>query len=627
MILHRETVLLTEVNDTTTTPWKRRYYEQLERFEHEEERWRHSEEVLRRTLLRLSLAADGLDAELDKQLQALRSHIRRGIDSHGLENLLENMSESLVRLDHRRQDHSHLTPPRLLLRLLDELALPKAAQKQFKPLRKTLRILPDQFVPPAVLQAVIEQLNTLLTPAGGQSPTGPLWQRLFGRPTPPAPPADDALDTARQVLDDIVAVLQEQVAWHEAISSEWQERVARTRHAQSLRQLAIELGETLNRCMRQHNSDEQIATPLPASPAGRDSEPPEQTDHAVALVLAQLVDRLDLPEQFTSRISALRDQLTNHWHELSWPAVLGDIADLVAAMRRQLQQEKVEVENFLSQLTSNLQEIDDNIRNSENLHHAAEASSSRLTDALDNQICGLETSVSEATDVDALKQHIQERLDRIRTHLARHKAEEELRNEQFHEYITTLTRRLETLEQEAEELRKRVNEQKNRALRDALTGIPNRLAYDERIDLEIARWKRFNKPLSLLVWDIDHFKNINDRYGHKAGDNLLKTIAQLIASNIRQTDFVARYGGEEFVVIMPGASAREALGAANKLRERIAGHQFQYRGEPVAVTASCGISEFTANSSAAKLFDQADRALYHAKQRGRNRCETAVSSG
>ena len=92
-----------------------------------------------------------------------------------------------------------------------------------------------------------------------------------------------------------------------------------------------------------------------------------------------------------------------------------------------------------------------------------------------------------------------------------------------------MSARLNEMEGEAEALRSRVNEERNQAMTDALTGIPNRLAYEQRLEQEVARWKRFGTPLVLVVWDIDHFKRVNDRFGHKAGDKVLRTIARVLA--------------------------------------------------------------------------------------------------
>ncbi|MDH5484946.1 MAG: GGDEF domain-containing protein, partial [Gammaproteobacteria bacterium] len=134
------------------------------------------------------------------------------------------------------------------------------------------------------------------------------------------------------------------------------------------------------------------------------------------------------------------------------------------------------------------------------------------------------------------------------------------------------------------------------------------------------RWKRFGEPLSVAVWDVDYFKKVNDVYGHKAGDKVLKTIAQLLNDRIRTTDFFARYGGEEFVMLLVGTREEETLRVINELREKIASCGFHFHGKSVPITISCGVSCFREGDSLQQVFERADKALYKAKKNGRNQC-------
>lgn|GEM_PF-4751502 len=156
--------------------------------------------------------------------------------------------------------------------------------------------------------------------------------------------------------------------------------------------------------------------------------------------------------------------------------------------------------------------------------------------------------------------------------------------------------------------------------KDPLTGIFNRLAYEEQFQSEFQRWKRFGHPLTCLVWDIDHFKKINGQYGHPVGDEVLRGVAQQLSSCIRSTDFVARFGGEVFVMLLPGTDTRAALKVADKLRLNIAESKFANNGRGIAVTISCGLSGFEPGDSPESVFNRADHALYRAKQAGRNCC-------
>jgi diguanylate cyclase len=136
---------------------------------------------------------------------------------------------------------------------------------------------------------------------------------------------------------------------------------------------------------------------------------------------------------------------------------------------------------------------------------------------------------------------------------------------------------------------------------------------------ELGRWQRFHQPTCVLAWDIDGFKAINDKYGHRAGDKVLVVVAESLATGIRGTDFVARYGGEEFVMLLPGTSVANGILIADQMREVIGQTGFHFRGIPVSVTISCGITELREGDKPEDAFDRADRAMYQAKNSGRNR--------
>ncbi|MGB3309098.1 MAG: GGDEF domain-containing protein [Nodosilinea sp.] len=169
------------------------------------------------------------------------------------------------------------------------------------------------------------------------------------------------------------------------------------------------------------------------------------------------------------------------------------------------------------------------------------------------------------------------------------------------------------------------------ATRDSLTQIYNRRHFIELANQELARSVRFNRPVTLLIIDIDHFKTINDTYGHLAGDTLLCDIALRIQANLRQSDILARYGGESFIFIMPETDQTQAWSGAERLRQVIAANPFDSGGStPRSVTASVGLSCWPANSDANAitspphindLIRKANLALYRAKHSGRNQTQ------
>ena len=183
-----------------------------------------------------------------------------------------------------------------------------------------------------------------------------------------------------------------------------------------------------------------------------------------------------------------------------------------------------------------------------------------------------------------------------------------------HDEIGIITRAFNELLGIAEQLLK---DKDHQAGTDHLTGIMNRRRFTESLDREMARRQRHAEPLSLIMFDIDHFKRVNDVYGHEIGDLVLREMAQLVSGVVRRTDILARWGGEEFVILLPGTTGEAATGFAEKLRAGIESHDFPQVGR---ATASFGVASLEEKETdGTTLIKHADQAMYTAKQDGRNR--------
>ncbi|MDB4938674.1 MAG: diguanylate cyclase [Labilithrix sp.] len=165
------------------------------------------------------------------------------------------------------------------------------------------------------------------------------------------------------------------------------------------------------------------------------------------------------------------------------------------------------------------------------------------------------------------------------------------------------------------------------AIRDELTGLYNRRELSRRLEMETSRALRTLRPFSFLLLDVDHFKSVNDRYGHSAGDEVLRRVSLLIEGELRITDTAARYGGEEIAVILPDTSAEHATAVAQRLRERLEAEPIAIgSGAPITVTASFGVATLACDAASPQaVFAAADEALYEAKATGRNRVVTRVA--
>ncbi|GAT70132.1 signaling protein [Planomonospora sphaerica] len=199
--------------------------------------------------------------------------------------------------------------------------------------------------------------------------------------------------------------------------------------------------------------------------------------------------------------------------------------------------------------------------------------------------------------------------------------------------VTELNRRRREAEESAARLREqlRVNEAlradlAEQAVRDALTGLHNRRHLVDTLEREARRAAGEGAPLSLAIIDVDHFKRINDTYGHGGGDAVLVRLAGLLADSVRQGDVVARYGGEEFVLLLPGVTEESAWRLVERLRERTGRTAIEVEGRALTVTFSAGVAGLAAGGSTEDLLRAADAALYEAKRRGRDRVERAGSA-
>jgi diguanylate cyclase len=255
---------------------------------------------------------------------------------------------------------------------------------------------------------------------------------------------------------------------------------------------------------------------------------------------------------------------------------------------------------------------------------ASSASGRKLNAAVKGEVGEIQRSISIASDLSTLKQNIDKRLDTIQGHVSQHLAEEMARRENAMAKEELLQKRLHKLEHETTSLHTKMVKAKSKALEDPVTGLPNRMAYEERLAAEVARWKRTKTPLALLVWDIDDFKRINDRFGHQAGDKALNVIGRILSSRPREMDFVGRYGGEEFVMLLVDSEAGNTRRIADEIRESVSKSGFHSSGQAeIAITISCGISEFREGDTPEMVFERADEAMYTAKREGKNRVVVA----
>lgn len=369
---------------------------------------------------------------------------------------------------------------------------------------------------------------------------------------------------------------------------------------------------------------EALVAPLSQAVAVLDkgSQTPERAPDPDTATLP-LLDRLALLPELQDTVTELRSRREDSLSTKDMVDLLHRVARLASEQRTQVQRERLELEDLVQQTTSRLDEIETHLAHELADRDTSQNDTTQLNLLVTDEVEQIRLGADRTNDIGELRRDLSSRLDTIASHVREFHVREENRASTYKERTQRMRSRISALERESRSLQQNLKQEQRQAMIDALTGIPNRAAYDDRGAQELKRWKRFSRPVSLLTWDIDGFKNINDAFGHKAGDKVLRIVGQQLVRHVRDTDFVARYGGDEFTMLLVGSNSQVAHDVAEKIRTEIEALGFHFHDRPVKVTMSCGITSFTGDDNLETAFERADRALYQAKKAGKNRCAIA----
>jgi diguanylate cyclase len=337
------------------------------------------------------------------------------------------------------------------------------------------------------------------------------------------------------------------------------------------------------------------------------------------ILLRALVDRLAEIPPLAATAATLSRRLDIGVPDGGWDPFLRSVADAVGEAVG-VRESQRELDGFLEHLTLQLEDIEHWTRWQAGAAQCRRADAAGLELTVQAETARLRREVVTSPDLEHLKTKMQSRLDNITRELFEFRHNEVRRQDAHERRAGELSKEIAQLKSRTDELIKLCAEQEARLMIDALTGCHSRYAYERRLEEEFQRWQRHSQPLTFSLWDIDLFKRVNDSYGHDAGDRLLRAVAELFAQNKRAEDFLARIGGEEFALLLPMTTLDAAASVAEKLRCVVEAAAFRHHGEPVRVTMSAGLTDFRAGDTPTTVYERADRALYRAKQRGRNHC-------
>ncbi|MDY7562476.1 diguanylate cyclase [Pseudomonas sp. 10B1] len=663
--------------------WKEKYLKNIEQQDKLQIRWNARLDLLRRGLVRSSLAAEGTDRAVDQCMKEMREIVRRDDMDAGLAALIPRLEKAVLDSEQRRETRVGQmgTALNALVSQLQRLPLPREVSR---PLKAFAKQLDDRVSQARELPLLLDELSglqgkalTVLEHADADESTRPgLLQRLFGgreaantgaevmsdafveaASTPvlesgvveapqsirtpvepkivvallptPAPAPDLILTAAHSAavedplvftetpasvdiqVTEVSSTVSEPIKPLAVLSEARSEKAAPSPPSEEqLREVTLETSSDLD-----HTVIEPDTTyDLPSSPE------PSYSSVAIHIeeTLLGLLDELTLPEHHRPQAIAMRARLEKglNWYELL--PILDDLAVLMLAINDSGQRD---FEVYLKQLNERLESFQNNLQAVSDNHADGRCAARGMQSELREQVDGLQSSLQEATDLTSLKQVLETRLEGLLGTMDQHQRHHDEREQEVALRLQGLATRVATMEQEAQGFRVHLEEQRQKALVDPLTTLPNRAAWSERLEHEVDLWQKNGNNLLLSMLDLDHFKRINDNYGHLAGDKVLKIIGTELRKRLRPGDFIARFGGEEFVLLIPETSMIEGMALLNKLRMAVEACPFHFKGEPVTITLSMGITAFRVGERSESVIHRADQALYRAKNEGRNRIE------
>lgn len=674
--------------------WKEKYLKGIEQQDRLAERWNARLDLLRRGLVRSSLAAEGTDRSVDECMKEMREIVRKDDMDAGLAALIPRLEKAVLDSEQRREVRVGQISSALnaLVTQLQSLPLPREVRK---PLKRFAKDLEDRASQARELPLLLSELSGLqgkaltLLEKHEEGPRPGLLQRLFGsreepgeaahapesaQPAPPPAPAsaehehesDDEAPELPSAPVPAPAPAQSAPAPRVEVEAPKAEPTIEAPAPTPVVEPVAEAPKPVEVLAAAPAPVEKVAalpvqappqdllTPTPSvpyehlpvvqAPVESDSEEdetstdeqevdegdpnyslphsPEPSYSSVAAhieeTLLGLLKDLTLSEHHRPQVEDMQLRLKHglNWYELL--PILDDLAVLMLAINNGGQQE---FGTYLKQLNERLESFQSHLQAASEDHAESQSTARDLNEQLREQVGGLQSSVQDASDLTSLKQVLDNRLEGLLSTMDHYQRKRDNREQEIASRLQGLAARVASMEQEALGFRTHLEEQRQKALIDPLTSLPNRAAWGERLEQEMTQWQQDKNNLLICILDLDHFKRINDGYGHLAGDKVLKIVASVLKKRIRPTDFLARFGGEEFVMLMPATHVSTALTLLDELRAAVELCPFHFKGERVTITVSMGVTALRTGERSDIALKRADQALYRAKENGRNRVE------
>lgn len=292
------------------------------------------------------------------------------------------------------------------------------------------------------------------------------------------------------------------------------------------------------------------------------------------------------------------------------------IIKMIEEYIEEAQKEKEEITAFLRDIADRLNSLEGQLysSNEKTIEHINEEYN--FSDNLEHEMQTVAETMQSISDVEALKKNLLAKLDKITCEISLRKTEYQAQIEYAKQQRSKIRDNFKDVINSVHQ-KNLILEEQSRT--DPLTGIYNRRVLEERLDDELTRLKRYDTAFSVIFFDIDNFKTINDDFGHEAGDRALKGLTRQVHDNLRKTDVFARFGGDEFVIILTATTLKNAVHVAEKIHTTAANTEFSYEGRRVPVTLSMGVTEVKkSDAEIADILKRVDSLMYKAKKAGRN---------
>ena len=492
-------------------------------------------EMLRKTISRMSLLAEGNGLELDSAIRAIRLEIAKGTDTATIQTFLHDVEPLILKVDEARLIRAKHFRDTLhdLIDILDQQnqAVPPSEQKALESLIRA-HWQDVSYWPKLLTEYFLLAETTLSQPASNEDQKSPFFTRLFKRASTP------------------------------------QNKI---------------------------NSQEVL----------------KQVNHT----LIGLLNNLALPSTYDDQISALKSEFSQNKTFHDFPKLLDEIITLIMIAIGNTQEG---LTTYLNELNKQLADINDSIiksyRSQKNLSDSREG----FDVMMHKQIQDTSAEVQKADNLDSLKSLINDRMVTIATTMTQYRKQMLNQEKVSTHSISLLKSKVDRMEKDTHSLRSSLQEKLAQAMTDVLTNLPNRAAYQDHIQALCKASQQQQKPLCLAICDIDFFKQVNDTWGHLAGDKVLRLVPRQIRHALTDSDLAFRYGGEEFVIIFPNTTLELAHQRAEKVRKEVEKTPFNVNGKPVSITISIGLAKLAENEDQESLFSRADKQLYSAKEAGRN---------